>query len=139
MTSLGNHHIRSLIFQLSIPDRENAKNIQDRFSAFAEAEIPQLMEQVLDKYDRPGQVIRMDRLEIDLGDIQTKDRDHGMREEFFRQLERALHDRLKSGSIENGGVSIAKVSNDSHGTTGTFSPLRLSTLARRSRGFLLPG
>jgi len=104
MATLKKHNIHSLVFNPVILAENMAKGLQDRFSAFAAEEAPGILEQVLDKHEQPGTIIRIDRLEIELGDINMDVLEADIREKLPDQLDRLLAEKIQRPMQEHEGI-----------------------------------
>jgi hypothetical protein len=64
-----NHIIRKLIIEIGLPTREEAFNIQNRLTDEYKRIILDIIEEILDRLIGKDEVIRVDKLELDLGNI----------------------------------------------------------------------
>lgn len=63
------HTIGKLLLELQLPTAEGSFLLQEKLSRTCADELPGLLEEVLDDWAPPGELLRIDRLEIDLGAI----------------------------------------------------------------------
>ena len=78
MTTDSAHIIKQQVLEFSIGDQQRAKEMQDTLGNLCHKRITPLLDRVCQKYDQNGKVIRIEKLELDLGKVD------------FRQLEESL-------------------------------------------------
>lgn len=84
------HCIQKLSLKLHFGSEKSAKSLQDCYAqTFKEQAIPAL-EQVFDKYNQPGMLIRIDKLSLDLGELPTVPSPIALKEKIVKQFERQL-------------------------------------------------
>lgn len=82
---MAQHHtIGKLLLELELPARQNALSIQDKLGAVCKDRLVYALQELLDSWADAGTLLRVDRLEIDLGECTTQ------------QLEKELPERIIS-------------------------------------------
>lgn len=64
-----NHIIRRQVIELDVPSVENAWEIQERVSELYKYQLLQVLEEIFDAIAPDGEVLRIDRLEVDIGKV----------------------------------------------------------------------
>lgn len=99
-----NHIIRKLIIEIGLPTREEAFNIQNRLTDEYKRIILDIIEEILDRLIGKEEVIRVDKLEIDLGDISqmhlSEDISRKVKREMEETLTRLIHEVADAGGNE---------------------------------------
>ena len=95
MTPRSKHQIHSLVFDLSIPAENMAAGLQDRLSSFSVEAAPGILEEVLDKYDPPGTVTRIKRIEVDLGIVKTDSLETDIGKKLLEKLETSVFEKIR--------------------------------------------
>lgn len=85
-----NHIIRRQVIEVDVPSVESAWRIQDRLSQLYRYELTRILEEVFAGIANPGEVLRIDRLEVDLGNIKPGT----LEEDFAGRLREKLHEQL---------------------------------------------
>ena len=85
------HIIKKQIIQLQLDGKQDAFRIQQLISEYYWKEIIPILQKVFDSISKPGEIIRMDQLEIDLGAISIRDIEQG---KWAINLETALKEQL---------------------------------------------
>ncbi len=85
-----NHIIRRQVIEVEVPSVESAWRIQDRLSQLYRYELTRILEEVFTGIANPGEVLRIDRLEVDLGNIKPGT----LEEDFAGKLREKLHEQL---------------------------------------------
>ncbi len=93
---MSKHKIHSLILDMSLPTQAMAIAVHNRLSLLAESVIPELLKSAIASYDRPNTVIRIDRLELDLGDIALESLESDLQEKLREELTERLTQILRS-------------------------------------------
>lgn len=88
------HQINRLQLDIDCSSQKTAIATQSRLSLLMERQIPDLLEQVFNQYDHPTQIIRLDRLELDLGILSLDDWETQLREILPAKLVQCLADSL---------------------------------------------
>lgn len=91
----GRHRIARLRFDLSGPEAEGLLRLRAMIAGGADGWLPAALQGALDAVDRPGAVLRLDRLEIDLGTLPADSRRAA--ERLAGALRRALVEALDDG------------------------------------------
>ncbi|MDW3191832.1 MAG: contractile injection system tape measure protein [Cytophagales bacterium] len=84
------HIIRQQVLELSIVNDQGARDIQEEVSDVFKSRVIPRMEQLFDKLSEEGQVLKIDRLEINLGDIDQV----YLKEELPLHVERLLEEEI---------------------------------------------
>lgn len=104
------HLIRKQIFELQLPDRNKAFGMQQEIRGVFDEELLPLIDQVFTEISGPGEVLRINRLELNLGHIHPLK----LREQLRTQLKTVLTEKLREarskallqlGSIPLGNVT----------------------------------
>ena len=82
----GSHRIKRQIMELDLPDRALAKTAQDRASRAHKKRLAPLIGRLCDQASPPGRIDRIDRIELDLGEIPLSD----LEDELVARLAPAL-------------------------------------------------
>src|SRR5690349_3652321 len=98
----GAHVIESLGFELEYTSEEQAFQRQERLAGFARGRGLQVIAEVFDEMSPPGEVLRLDRLELDLGEVRDDDLEYDLARRLREALRLALSDRL----VRARGVSL---------------------------------
>ncbi len=80
--------------ELAIPDRKSAWQIQNRMSEFCKNRLRGAIDRVLSDISPPGRFWRIDRLELDLGDLSSDSLEEDFLENFERRLRNAMDEEL---------------------------------------------
>ncbi len=86
------HLIDSAIFDIAYSDAAIAAELQVPVDSFVKTDLLQLIDQLFDETADRQNVYRIDRLELDLGDIPSKDYKHVMRQRLRQKLTLWLSD-----------------------------------------------
>ena len=106
----GTHKISKANFNIYFNDEEFALLQQAHLDSFIKKRLCPIMEDIFDKNSENGKIFRIDRLEVDLGDIDACNYQVCMEELFRERLETALKEKLGgifSGRTEDGNVITA--------------------------------
>src|SRR4051794_19890917 len=85
------HLINRLEFEVHCPDEGQALNLRHNFSKTLEPQIIQVVEEVCSKFSGDEEWIRIDKIEIDLGSLNS----NGPDSEFVEVLKRKFEEQLK--------------------------------------------
>ncbi len=97
------HVIESLGFELEYASEERAFERQERLAGFARGRGLQVIADVFDEMSPPGgEVLRLDRLELDLGPVDEEDLEHDLARRLREALRLALSDGLFRARQEAG-------------------------------------
>lgn len=116
----GGHLIARQVVEITAASRAEATAFADRASAAGPA-LSAALERLLDAYDRPGERVRLDRIEIDLGVCAPE----GWEAALVAGLERALAARLRA--------AIEETADAAQGEPGLSALSLLSEFARSGR------
>lgn len=87
MTAANNHLLQKVTFEIGLGKQEGAFEIQNRISNAFQSLILRELEQLFDEKVRPDQVITIQKLEINLGNISSADLERDMEKAFRREFE----------------------------------------------------
>ncbi len=90
------HIINRQIIDLKVRSDRNAFRLQQQVRAVYEEDILPLMNELLDELCGPGEVLRIDRLDLDLGTIQAAQ----MGQQLKERLREALREQLRKSRAE---------------------------------------
>ncbi len=82
------YRIDKVKFDVDFLDREEAKNLQDKFFSICRTNLERALEEVLEKYDLP---ISIEQIVLDLGDIPRQDLDQKLISLLVEKFEEALN------------------------------------------------
>ena len=101
---MRSHMLECLRLELCFANEPVAWAEQSRFTAFARGEAIDVIEAVFEEFDRPDEVARIDRLEVDLGAMRADATDLEWADRLREGLRCSLHERLAptSDSLELG-------------------------------------
>lgn len=85
-----NHIIRKQIFDLQLPVRDGAYSLQQEIRAVYDEELLPLIDQLFSEISGPGEILRINRLELNLGVISPL----RLREQLASQLKTVLTEKL---------------------------------------------
>lgn len=88
------HIIGRQIIDLEIGGGQDAFRVQQDVSFALRNRVLPKLEELFDRFVGPERVIRIDQLEIDLGDIDPNSLEHELEEKLMRYVERALNEHL---------------------------------------------
>ncbi|MEM7657454.1 MAG: contractile injection system tape measure protein [Bacteroidota bacterium] len=89
------HRIEQHRFELESESESQAKFLQDQISSNYASRIEQVLEQVLDEFDQTEVLIRLDRLEVNLGSIREEEFIPKLCELLQKELRNALADAIR--------------------------------------------
>lgn len=87
MSATNNHLLRKVTFEIGLKKQEGAFEIQNRISNAFQSLILRDMERLFDEKVPHGQVVSIEKLEIDLGHLSSADLEQDMEKAFRRELE----------------------------------------------------
>jgi hypothetical protein len=85
------HIIKRQVFEVEVPSVDSAWKIQNRISDLYKQELVRILDKVLSEISGPDQVLRIDKLEIDLGEIQAD----ALERDIPEKLQSLLKDQLR--------------------------------------------
>ena len=88
------HIIQKQIFDLKLGSVDEAKSLADELERIYNQFIVPLLDDIFTRYDIPGHIIKIDKLEIDLGNIDPGDFEFAIVQQFERVLSRKLAEVL---------------------------------------------
>jgi hypothetical protein len=88
--AIQKNSINKLIAELIVPEEQDAAKAQRSISSFLKSEVLPLIEQVADRLIQPGEIIRIDRLEIELEDFVPGGSNVAALQAFEQKLEEEL-------------------------------------------------
>lgn len=88
------HLINRLRFEMNCPDEEQAFRIRHNFAAIYQEQIREIVDRICSKYTQEDEWIRIDKLEIDLGPINSTVFDSYLPEIFLNKFEKEFTLRL---------------------------------------------
>lgn len=103
------HQINRLQLDIACSSQETAIATQSRLSILMQHQIPDLLEQVFNQCDRPNQIIRIDRLELDLGILSLDNWETQLHETLPSNFLQCLTDRLKPSSPNQASVEAIPI------------------------------
>lgn len=89
-----NHIIRQQIIEADFPDRQRVHDFYNKASSLVNNKLTPLMEELFDSLVPPSSLIRLDRLEIDLGATTYTGFEDSVLERLMPALEKELRNRL---------------------------------------------
>ena len=104
-----NHIIRKLTLEIGLPTREEAFNIQNKLTENYRRLILQILEEVFDRMVGKDEVIQIDKLEIDLGNISTGEMDYKIPEKVRAEMEEALSKLIHEIRHSPGGNANVRI------------------------------
>ncbi|MEM7106095.1 MAG: contractile injection system tape measure protein [Bacteroidota bacterium] len=72
MTGIA-HSIKKQVIQVNMTSEKHVREIQSMITSIARIRLPQVLNQVLEKHNMPGFIVKLDKIEIDAGSIKVKD------------------------------------------------------------------
>ncbi|MFK7908690.1 MAG: contractile injection system tape measure protein, partial [Chitinophagales bacterium] len=109
------HVIQKQIFEIRMGNEEEAVAVQDRISSVFRNKLVQIIEKILDAHSNPNQLIRIDKLELDLGKISLYDLENDFILKLTEKLPLALSEIITNAELSSDkqGVSITTSSQSS--------------------------
>src|ERR1051326_6860664 len=80
------HIIRRQVLEVDVPSVERAWEVQNRISELFRQEFIPALEKIFDSICDPGKMIRIDKLEIDLGNVSIEKLEEQLREKLEEYL-----------------------------------------------------
>jgi hypothetical protein len=93
------HFIQKIIYDINIPSEAQSNWLWDEISRLQQYELEQIIETTLDAFSLPNKTIRLEQLELDLGDIQAED----LKNDLPKLLANALHKALEKQLSQSAG------------------------------------
>lgn len=95
---MNTHTINRQIFELKVRSQENAFGLQQQVRAAWDADVMPLLEEMLDEIASPDEVLRIDKLELDLGKIRA--------EKIGTDMKEKLRDALRTQLLKHKSESV---------------------------------
>ena len=89
MKNAGNHIIHKVSLEIETKSEEKATQIKNNASLFLQEDLFPVLEELLDKYDVAGQIIRLDKLDVDFSISDWTNRE-AIKFEFVKSVEQKL-------------------------------------------------
>lgn len=90
------HKIRKIVYDVSLDSEEHAYDFQSRVNSFVESGLMPVIDEVFDRLDRKRQIVTIDRLEIDLGVVDSIDNEELVKDRLRDELTKVLSEKLAS-------------------------------------------
>ena len=97
------HHVGALALDLAVADLDSAFHLQARVEDLSRIHFPRVLERVLNALVPRDRIVRLERIDLDLGDIQAARLEADAPAALERALSRALGDALAAASLGAGG------------------------------------
>lgn len=95
------HIINKQVLEIRLNDKKDAHLIQDAFSRAYWNHIPPVIERIIDKYSSNAEIIKIDKLEIDIGGISIDKLNSDFPQKVERLLEEIIIAQLHEKSLGN--------------------------------------
>jgi hypothetical protein len=103
------HIIRRLIIEVGVPDKESAFDIQNRIGEEFKAKIFSLIEELLDRLSGSLEMIRIEKLEIDIGHLRSSSLEHELAPRVIKEMETAVTKLLHELRNSHGGMAAIQI------------------------------
>jgi len=103
------HIIRKLIIEIGLPTREEAFDIQTKFTNEYKQLILKIIEEIFDRLVGEEEVMQIDKLEIDLGEISTGQMNFEIPQKVKVEMEEALAKLVYEVRNTPGGTADVRV------------------------------
>jgi hypothetical protein len=90
----GNHYIQRFTFDVELERQSDAKPVQDRLSAMFKNRIQGMLEKLLDELDDPNFIVKIDTIEVDLGEITEGEVETRLYYKIKEALEKKIQKRV---------------------------------------------
>ncbi|MDJ0703459.1 MAG: contractile injection system tape measure protein, partial [Leptolyngbyaceae cyanobacterium MO_188.B28] len=90
------HIIKQQILELRVDSQIQAIELQNRLSALYRSKVVPLIDACCNQFSNPDAILRIDRLDIDLGEIDIQNLEHEFVEKVMTQLGQQLSEKLGS-------------------------------------------
>ena len=131
---MGAHVVEALCFEIDFGSEEEAFEAQERLMRFAQGRAQQVISDVFDDAVASDVVLRLDKLEVDVGTIAAVDFEDRFAERLREALQRVLGERRELVS-ETLGVGP---SNGAEEPVRPYTELMVVSLAAKSGMFVWP-
>ncbi|NVO10580.1 MAG: hypothetical protein HXX16_11505 [Bacteroidales bacterium] len=95
------HIINKQVLEIRLNDKKDAHLIQDAFSRAYWNHIPPVIERIIDKYSSKNEIIKIDKLEIDIGGISIDKLNSNFPQKVEKLLEEIIIAQLHKSKINN--------------------------------------
>lgn len=85
-----NHSIERINFRVNFSSEKQAKSLQDKYFQLLKRKALPALETLLDKYDQPGFLLRIDKLQLHLGDFSVSSSEKALVDRLLAQVENQL-------------------------------------------------
>lgn len=86
----GNHSIGRINLRLTFGSENQAKSLSDKYLLVLKQQALPALEALLDQYDQPGYILKIDKLQLDLGDFRGRAPEQTLVERLITQMEQQL-------------------------------------------------
>ncbi|MEY4904044.1 MAG: Contractile injection system tape measure protein, partial [Bacteroidota bacterium] len=94
------HFIQKIIYDINIPSEAQSNWLWEEISRLQQYELEAIIETTLDAFSLPNKTIRLEQLELDLGDIQAEDLKNDLPKLLANTLRKALEKQLSQSAEE---------------------------------------
>ncbi|MEM6271164.1 MAG: contractile injection system tape measure protein [Bacteroidota bacterium] len=84
------HYVQRFTFDVQVGRKQDAKPVQDRLSAIFNNRLERMLERLLDELDDPSYIIKLNTIEIDLGEI----KEDSLESDLYYKLKTALEKEI---------------------------------------------
>jgi hypothetical protein len=102
------HVIKRQIIEIIVSDKQSAWPVQQTFSHLFQDYFPSILDRYLSDFSSPDCLHRIDRLELDLGELDGNRLEVDILEKIGPSLQRALHELITSGQVGRNTQEAAK-------------------------------
>lgn len=102
------HIINTQVLEVKLSSKKEVHLIQDAFSKAYKSHIIPTFERIADRFTQNGEIIKIDKFEIDIGGIDINNIDNDLPLLFEKKLEDKLIEELHIIKLENISLSIEK-------------------------------
>lgn len=90
------HNIQKIVFEMVSQDDKTAYKLQNEISAIWQDQITQTLDELFDEFNNDNFIVRIDRIEIDLGTIDRKELERELATKIRMELTPILLDLIKN-------------------------------------------
>ncbi|MGZ5075063.1 MAG: contractile injection system tape measure protein, partial [Methylobacter sp.] len=105
------HVIQRQIVEITLAKKETAWELQQALSRIFQQRFPPLLDRCLSEVSSPDYLHRIDRLELDLGELDIHRLDNDILDRIEQSLRQALHEQIDgmawSVSLQNNGSMLS--------------------------------
>ncbi|MEL7220160.1 MAG: contractile injection system tape measure protein, partial [Bacteroidota bacterium] len=98
------HIIEKVAFELRMPDRSVAFELQQDLSHWFREEATPALEQLFDEIIPADHVVQLDQLSLDLGDLKSAQLINNLTEELIEQVKEALQEQIPPSGQQNSDI-----------------------------------